>query len=64
MRVYHDFFCYPDPDPRFLKWFRIRIRLNDKDPTGPGSETLISWLLVHSENTKDTENRLPLEVYP
>ena len=24
MRVYHDFFCYPDPDPRFLKWIPIR----------------------------------------
>ena len=36
MRVYHDFFCYPDQ--RFLKW--IRIRPNDTDPTGSGSETL------------------------
>ena len=32
------FFCYPDPDQRFLKW--IRIRPNDTDPTG--SETLLS----------------------
>ena len=38
MRVYHDFFWYPDPDQRFLK--RIRIRANDTDPTGSGSETL------------------------
>ena len=37
MRVYHDFFWYPDPDQRFL----IRIRPNDTDPTGSGSETLI-----------------------
>ena len=36
MLVYHDFFCYSDPDQRFLKW--IRIRPNDTDPTG--SETL------------------------
>ena len=28
---YHDFFCCPDPDERFLKW--IRIRQNDTDPT-------------------------------
>ena len=41
----HDFFCYSDPDQRFLKW--IRIRSNDTDPTGSGSvsvsgsETLI-----------------------
>jgi len=27
-------FCYPDPDPSFLKW----IRPKDTDPTG--SETL------------------------
>ena len=38
MRVYHDFFWYPDPDQRFL--MRIRIRPNDTDPTGSGSETL------------------------
>ena len=38
MRVYHDFFWYPDPDQRFL--IRIRIRPNDTDPTGSGSETL------------------------
>ena len=36
MRVYHDFFWYPDPVQRFL--MRIRIRPNDTDPTG--SETL------------------------
>ena len=30
MRVYHDFFWYPDPDQRFL--MRIRIRPNDTDP--------------------------------
>ena len=39
MRVYHDFFWYLDPDQRFL--MRIRIRPNDTDPTGSGSETLI-----------------------
>ena len=39
MRVYHDFFWYPDPDQRFLKW--IRIRTNDTDPTGSGYETLV-----------------------
>ena len=36
------FFGYPDPDQRFLK--RIRIRANDTDPTGPGSETLVETL--------------------
>ena len=30
MRVYHDFFCYPYHDPRFLKWNWIRP--NDTDP--------------------------------
>ena len=30
MRVYHNFFWYPDPDKRFL--MRIRIRPNDTDP--------------------------------
>ena len=40
MLVYHYFFCYPDPDQRFLKWIRIWIRPNDTDPTGSGSETL------------------------
>ena len=41
MRIWirdHDFFWYPDPDQRFL--MRIRIRPNDTDPTGSGSETL------------------------
>ena len=38
MRVYHDFFWYPDPDQSFL--MRIRIQANDTDPTGSGSETL------------------------
>ena len=37
MLVYHDFFCYSDPDQSFLKWIRIRIRPNDMDPTGSGS---------------------------
>ena len=32
MRVHHDFFLYPDPDQRFLKRIRIRIRANDTDP--------------------------------
>ena len=32
--LYVIFFCYPDPDQRFLKW------PNDTDPTGSGSETL------------------------
>ena len=44
MWVYHDFFCYQDPDQRFLKW--IRIRPNDTDPTGSGSETLIKRILL------------------
>ena len=56
MRVYHDFFWYPDPDQRLL--IRIRIRPNDTDPTG--SETLIriintpglSTLLINSCFTK------------
>ena len=38
MRVYHDFFWYPDPHQRLL----MRIRPNDTDPTG--SETLIIGL--------------------
>ena len=25
MRVNHDFFCYPHPDQRFLKWIRIHL---------------------------------------
>ena len=33
------FFWYPDPDQGFL--MRIRIRANDTDPTGSGSETLL-----------------------
>ena len=37
MRVHHDFFFDPDPDQRFL----MRIRPNDTDPTGSGSETLL-----------------------
>ena len=34
-----NFWRYPDPYQRFL--IRIRIRHNDTDPTGSGSETLI-----------------------
>jgi len=34
-----NFWRYPDPYQRFL--IRIRIRPNDTDPTGSGSETLI-----------------------
>ena len=41
MRVYHDFFWYPDPVQRFLMRIRILIRPNDTDPTGSGSETLM-----------------------
>ena len=33
-----NFWRYPDPYQRFL--IRIRIRPNDADPTGSGSETL------------------------
>ena len=33
------FWRYPDPDPYRLK--RIRIRPNDTDPYGSGSETLV-----------------------
>ena len=44
MLVYHDFFCYPDPDQSFLNW--IRIRPNDTDPTGSGSETLVESSLL------------------
>ena len=29
MSVHHDFFCYPDLDPRFLKWIQIKIRNTD-----------------------------------
>ena len=34
MRVYHDFFLYPDSDQRFLMRIQIRIRIrpNDTDP--------------------------------
>ena len=48
MRVYPDFFWYPDPDQRSLK----RIRPNDTDPTGSGSgsETLI-YLVRNWERT-------------
>ena len=47
-------FCYPDSDQRFLNW--IRIRPNDTDPTGSGSETLvietiIGWELGRSIQT-------------
>ena len=53
MRVYHDFFWYPDPDQRFLK--RIRIWANDTDPTesGSGSETLIMRLLYQHNVSKN-----------
>ena len=45
MQVYHDFFSYPDPDQRFLKW--MRIQPNDMDPTRSESrsETLIEMVL-------------------
>ena len=35
-----NFWRYPDPYQRFL--IRIRIRPNDTDPTGSGSETLVA----------------------
>ena len=35
-----NFWRYPDPYQRFL--IRIRIRPNDTDPTGSGSETLLN----------------------
>ena len=44
MRVYHDYFWYPDPDQHFLMRIRIRIRANDPDPTGSGSETLLIFM--------------------
>ena len=41
------FFWYPDPDQRFL--MRIRIRPNDTDPTGSGSETLLNIYVYLTE---------------
>ena len=38
--------CYLEPDPRFLKWLRIRILPNDTDPTGSGSVTLVNKPIV------------------
>ena len=38
MRVYHNFFNTLGGST-VLKWIRIRIRSNDTDPTGSGSET-------------------------
>ena len=46
MLVYHYFFCYSDPDQRFLKW--IRIRPNDMDPSG--SEILDLWIHFARQN--------------
>ena len=42
MLFYQDFFCYSDPDQRFLKL--IRIWPNDTHPTGAGSETMLFTL--------------------
>ena len=42
MRVYHDFFWYPDPGQRFL--MRIRIRPNDTDPKQWTDETQKGWI--------------------
>ena len=39
-------FWYPDPDQCLL--MRIRIRANDTDPTGSGSETLIYIYTVYN----------------
>ena len=41
--VYHNFFYYPYPDPRFRKW--IRIRPKDTDPTGSGSDANTTYFL-------------------
>ena len=46
MRVYQDFFCYPDPNQRFL-------RQNDTNPTGSGSETLIYIIYFHNLGHKN-----------
>ena len=43
---YHDFFCYPDPDPRLMKWIRIQIRPNEVNPGGSGFETLIILMYI------------------
>ena len=41
MRVYHDFVLVPGPRSTFPEVdIRIRIRPNDTDQTGSGSETL------------------------
>ena len=37
------FFCYPDPDPRFLKWIWIQIRPNDTNPDP--KHCLNSWIV-------------------
>ena len=46
MRVYHNFFATRILDQRFLKL--IRIRQNDTDLTGSGSETLLRTIKLSS----------------
>ena len=71
MWVYHDFFCYPDPDPSFLKWTWIltRIRANDTDPTGSGSGSGSGsdriWIWIRIQNTVvEGGKRSELDGYP
>ena len=41
MRVYHNFFLYPDPDQRFL----MRIQPNDTDPTD--QNTALHYIIIY-----------------
>ena len=42
MLVYKNFFCYSDPDQRFLKW--IRIQTNDTDFGKPQYKKQLWWI--------------------
>ena len=65
-----NFWRYPDPYQRFL--IRIRIRPNDTDPTGSGSETLhtrvvytpsLTWLTRDTCLTRASLTRCRASVY-
>ena len=49
------FWHYPDPDQRFLKRIRIRIRPNETDPYGSGSgSTTLHYILINCKKTPFT----------
>ena len=54
MRVYHDFFWYPDPDQRFL--MRIRIRPNDTDPDPKHCCQISKYHSIHGTNEERHKN--------